>query len=244
MPLFYLNYSRMLFSTRYGHHVRNETLFRTDHPSHSRKSQKGLFHLKTHGPKNQVSFSGKKHPRGQKPNVKKKTYYSELLDKDIKLWVSTTAMKNIVKAGSFDNYILNTHPSKLNSKLGMFLRDLMKKRQKDPDFELPYIPFSARVKKRPRKRPKYLTNLPMVYVPAEVQKTMDLSIYHEKNPEDMTREELAHLEKTFQDPDSFLNASEEWKQKQPYYQLVRKEILTRLGSNEINFTKISKIKLT
>lgn len=61
----------------------------------------------------------------------------------IKLPVTTKAMKCIVKEGSFDNYVLNTKKEDMNSKYGEYLRDLMKKKIKDPEFKVPPLKLQS-----------------------------------------------------------------------------------------------------
>ena len=56
------------------------------------------------------------------PNVQKKNYYSDVLDTSLTLRVTTAAMRCIDKAGGFDAYIYHTPEAKLNSKLGMALK--------------------------------------------------------------------------------------------------------------------------
>lgn len=92
-------FSRALFCSRWGHHVANNSIFGTDTPNHSNKSQKGLYHGKTHHRIYQICFSDKRHPRMQKPNVSKKVLYSDFLKRSIKLPVTAYALKNIIKTG-------------------------------------------------------------------------------------------------------------------------------------------------
>lgn len=215
----------MNFSSRFGHQIRNEEWFRADINAFSNKSQKGLFHGKTHHHKFKVCFSDKRHRYTQKPNVQRKKYYSDILDMTIRLPVTAHAMKNIVKAGSFDNYILNTKAEKMNSKMGNYLRNLMKQKQANPDFLIPYIPFSATQRYRLRRRTRAVLKLPSVYVPLHIRQNEDVTRYHGKDPSEMTREQIGTLEKAFRDPDAFQNADKEWKKKQPHYIEVRKEML-------------------
>ena len=49
------------------------------------------------------------------------------------------ARKCIIKAGSLDNYLLNTKPSDIDSKFGLYLRELIQKKKADPEFAVPYI---------------------------------------------------------------------------------------------------------
>jgi hypothetical protein len=61
----------------------------------------------------------------QKPNIYKKKLRSEILGMDLKLWISMKTRKCIMKAGSLDNYLLNTKTKKIDSKFGLYLRDLL-----------------------------------------------------------------------------------------------------------------------
>ncbi|XP_031575442.1 uncharacterized protein LOC116309048 [Actinia tenebrosa] len=73
------------------------------------------------------TFSGKKTKRSWKPNVQRKKYYSEVLEKTVSYNFTTHAMRCIDKAGGFDNYILNTKDSKLHSRAAIDLKKLMNK---------------------------------------------------------------------------------------------------------------------
>ena len=61
----------------------------------------------------------------QKPNIYKKKLRSDILRMDLKLWISMKTRKCIMKAGSLDNYLLNTKTKKIDSKFGLYLRDLL-----------------------------------------------------------------------------------------------------------------------
>jgi ribosomal protein L28 len=43
-----------------------------------------------------------------KPNVMRRSFFSEILGINLRVWVSMKARRCIMKKGSFDNYILNT----------------------------------------------------------------------------------------------------------------------------------------
>jgi ribosomal protein L28 len=45
-----------------------------------------------------------------KPNIYKKKLHSDTLGMDFKIWISMKARRCIMKAGSLDNYLLNTKP--------------------------------------------------------------------------------------------------------------------------------------
>jgi ribosomal protein L28 len=74
-----------------------------------------------------------------KPNISRRNLYSETLNKNLKLWISMKARKCIMKAGSLDNYLLNTHPRYLDSKYGLYLKDIIKKKQLDPEYDPGFI---------------------------------------------------------------------------------------------------------
>ena len=59
------------------------------------------------------------------PNVQKKHYYSDILGTKLKLRATTAAMRCIDKAGGFDSYIYHTPDHKLDSKLGVVLKQRM-----------------------------------------------------------------------------------------------------------------------
>jgi ribosomal protein L28 len=84
----------------------------------------------------------------QKPNIKKKTLKSEILNQEFKLWISMKARKCIMKAGSLDNYLLNTKPKDISSKFGLYIRELLIQKQKNPEtFKLNYIPGTSQASK-------------------------------------------------------------------------------------------------
>ena len=55
-------------------------MFNTDVPSKSERSQRGLFHKKTHHKAYRISFSYKHSIHTQKPNIKKKKIKSDILN--------------------------------------------------------------------------------------------------------------------------------------------------------------------
>ena len=59
----------------------------------------------------------------QKPNIYKKKVRSDILGKEFKIWISMKTRKCIMKAGSLDNYLLNTKPKRIDSKFGLYLRE-------------------------------------------------------------------------------------------------------------------------
>ena len=119
--------------------ARAKQAFRTDTPAKSNKSQRGLYHGKTHGQRRQRCFSMKYSLVTMKPNTMRRTFFSQILGMQLRVWVSMKARKTIMKKGSFDNYILGTKSKQLDSKFGELLRSLMKKKLKDSKFEVPLI---------------------------------------------------------------------------------------------------------
>ena len=69
-----------------------------------------------------------------KPNVNRKTLYSNVLRMAFKTYVSTKARKCIIKAGSFDNYLLNTKPEYIDSRFGLYLRQMVINKKNDEKF--------------------------------------------------------------------------------------------------------------
>jgi large subunit ribosomal protein L28 len=63
-----------------------------------------------------------------KPNVMRKTFASEILGMNFRLWITMKARRCIMKAGSFDNYLLNTKPALIDSRMGLHLRMLLKQK--------------------------------------------------------------------------------------------------------------------
>lgn len=104
------------------------------------------------------------------------------------------ARRTIMKKGSFDNYITRTKPEHIDSKFGLFLRNLMKRKQKDPKFTIPIIPgHSTQPRTRKTKYWEY-RNIPSIYLPASTNLQADSTKYYLKTPQEMSRYEIAELE--------------------------------------------------
>lgn len=76
---------------------------------------------------------------------------SDILEKDFHIWISMKTRRCIMKAGSLDHYLLNTHPKRIDSKFGILLRNTIKERQRmkaqgldTSAAERAYIPGTAR----------------------------------------------------------------------------------------------------
>ena len=171
-------------------------MFGTDSPAFSNRHHRGLFHGKTHSQRKKRVFSMKYRIETQKPNIFKKTLRSDILEADFKLWISTKARKCIMKAGSLDNYLLNTKPERIGSKFGLHLRSLIQEKRKNPEcFKLDYIPGTSPAKRTRKTKAWEYRRMPAVYVPAHIRATTDLSEFYEKAPQEMSRYELKELER-------------------------------------------------
>ena len=104
---------------------RNRELFGTTSPAYSNRYHRGLFHTQTHAQRRQRCFSMKYSLQTMKPNVNRKTLYSDVFKMAFRTYISTKARKCIIKAGSFDNYLLNTKPQLIDSRYGLYLRGLV-----------------------------------------------------------------------------------------------------------------------
>ena len=71
------------------------------------------------------SISLSRTKRVWKPNIVRKTYYSEVLEQKMRFQFSTHALRCIDKAGGFDNYIINTKEKWLHSRTAIELKHLM-----------------------------------------------------------------------------------------------------------------------
>jgi len=99
-----------------------------NNPHIFKRAQKGLYHGKTIVFGNRVTFSEKKTRRTWKPNVQRKRIWSDLLERYVRCRLTTTALRNIDRAGGLDNYILYTLPARLYSEFAVKLREEMKQK--------------------------------------------------------------------------------------------------------------------
>ena len=72
-----------------------------------------------------LSFVDLRTKRTWKPNVQKKTYYSQILKQSLHIEMTTFVMRWIDKAGGLDAYIYHTPDKKLASKFGSELKQKM-----------------------------------------------------------------------------------------------------------------------
>ncbi|KAG2133698.1 hypothetical protein DEU56DRAFT_913818 [Suillus clintonianus] len=92
-----------------------------------RRSQLGLFHGKIKQYGNNVPHSKHKTRRTWLPNVQTKRLKSDALGHDVKVKLTTRALKTINKHGGVDNYLLRTKPDLLGIE-GMRLRILVREK--------------------------------------------------------------------------------------------------------------------
>jgi hypothetical protein len=86
-----------------------------------------------------------------------KTFFSSILNKNLRLTLSMKAFRCIRKMESIDNYLLCTKPKDLDSKYGEYLRTILLRKINDPEYRLPYILGTNR-KERIKKYYRYLAN--------------------------------------------------------------------------------------
>ena len=112
------------------------------------------------------SISLSRTKRVWKPNVVRKTYYSEVLEQKMRFQFSTHALRCIDKAGGFDNYIINTKEKWLHSRTAIELKHLMFEVLKCKEQGMPM----SQIKKEVFPKPKVSRH---VYIP----RTYDTRFY-------------------------------------------------------------------
>jgi len=93
-----------------------------------KRSQLGLFHGKMRQSGNNVPFSKHKTKRTWLPNVQQKRLHSDTLGENVKLKLTTRALRTIKKYGGLDSYLLNTKTDLLGQE-GMRLRTLVREQR-------------------------------------------------------------------------------------------------------------------
>ena len=180
-------------------------VYGTDTPAKSNRYQRGLYHMKTHGQRRQRCFSMKYSIQRMKPNVNRKRLHSDILGMSFQVWISTKARKCIIKAGSLDKYLQTTRAEHIDTRFGLYLKDLIRKKTKDSNFEVPYIPGQADLKRTRKTQNWQYRNMPAVYMPTHVR-MRDHSEFYIKTPQEMSRYEIAELErelKTLEEDDAY-----------------------------------------
>ena len=116
-----------------------------------------------------------------------------------------------MKAGSFDNYLLQTKPQDIGSKMGLHLRDLIKRKKADPTLKIGYVPGTAKLPRTRKTTAFEHRRIPAMYMPAHIKATEDQSKYYMKTPQEMSRYEIAELEREFKEldePEEFVDEQE------------------------------------
>ena len=181
-------------------------------PGDSPKSQRNLFHGVKIRTGQFTCFSDKKSKRWFRPNAFKKSFRSDILDKSIKIDVTTTTLRYIRKYGSFDNYILLSEPRELWSSFGEYLRKIMHMKLKDPELDLSNVPiFGMRkdVSRNYRDLPKFKLH---EFIPQNLRHR-DLTVYKKKTLNNATRREVQILKAMYTSEEEFEKFKEEFEQK-------------------------------
>lgn len=155
------------------------------------KSLRGLFHGRVIRRGNRITYSDKRSRRAHRVNCFAKTFYSKLLGKFFRVWVSMKAVRTMRKYGGFDNYILLTKPKNMFSLYGEYLRRVMIEKLNDDGLDMRHLTVYGST---PRVRFKRTLRgrVPGIYHPA-LYRHMDLHPLTIGDERTWTREEMATL---------------------------------------------------
>ena len=145
----------------------------------------------------------------QKPNIFKKKLHSEILNQNFHIWISSKTRKCIMKQGSLDKYLLNSNPAHIDSKYGLYLKQLIKQKLENPTANIGYIKGTATAKRTRKTKVWQYRQIPAVYTPAHIRQTTDMSLFYEKPPSEMSRYELQELEQFMREEELGEEAEEE-----------------------------------
>ncbi|EYU21888.1 hypothetical protein ABFS82_01G024400 [Erythranthe guttata] len=96
------------------------------------RAQRGLFAGRHIQFGNRVSEDGgNKSRRHWKPNVQEKRLFSYVLDRQVRVKVTTHALRCIDKAGGFDEYLLKTPYHKMDTEMGLYWKTKIEKMYED-----------------------------------------------------------------------------------------------------------------
>lgn len=76
---------------------------------------------------------GSRSRRNWKPNVQEKRLFSYILDRHIRVKVTTHALRCIDKAGGIDEYLLKTPYKKMDTEMGLFWKSKIEKMYEELD---------------------------------------------------------------------------------------------------------------
>ncbi|XP_050229629.1 54S ribosomal protein L24, mitochondrial-like [Mercurialis annua] len=96
------------------------------------RAKRGMFAGKHIQFGNQISEDGgNKSKRTWKPNVQEKRLFSYILDRHIRVKITTYALRCIDKAGGIDEYLLKTPYQKMDTDIGLFWKAKIEKLYED-----------------------------------------------------------------------------------------------------------------
>jgi len=81
-----------------------------------------------------------------------KTFWSDALNRSLRLSVTMKALRTIRKKGCLDTYLLTTSPRDMRSRMGELLKMHITKKLLDPEYQVPYIPHLHGKEVTPRER--------------------------------------------------------------------------------------------
>lgn len=174
----------------------------------TKASQRHLWHGKVIRSKHTVSFAEKKTKVPMKPNLTLRYYYSEILQRNIRVQISVSLLRHIRFYGNFDNYILLSPPERMWSTFGEYLRLLMMRKLRDPSFCIK----DKHVFGCEKKCHVSYKDIPYFkgshYIPP-AYRTSDLSRFRPNYLENYTRRQMRVLKAFFKGPEEFKKMEDE-----------------------------------
>ena len=162
-------------------------------PGMTIRSQRGLFHGKLRRSGHRICFSSKKHLRSFSPNVQYKHFWSNILQREVRIYVTTTTLKKILYYGGFDNYVLLARSEKMWSNFGEYMRRVMLAKLADASLPLEHkMIFGTEPNKYLSKRRRMQFKNKM-YLPPDM-KHSDLTYYTMNRVEHYSRRQIKILE--------------------------------------------------
>ena len=174
----------------------------------TKASQRHLWDGKVITSKHTVSFSEKKTRVPMRPNLTIRLFYSEILERNIRVQISVSLLRKIRYFGNFDNYILLSRPQTMWSTFGEYLRLLMLRRLRDPSFDVKNKHVFGCEKKCNIKYKDIPYYKGIEHFPTAL-KTVDLSRFRPNYLENYTRRQMKVLKAFFKGPDEFKKVEDE-----------------------------------
>ena len=176
----------------------------------TKQSQRHLWEGKVIRSKHSISFSEKKTLVPMFPNLTMRLFYSTILDRKIRVQISVKILKKIRHFGNFDNYILLSKPQHMWSTFGEYLRLMMMKKLRNPDYQLTNRHIFGCEKKcniTYSEKPYFTGN---THYPSAL-KTKDMSRFKPNYLENYTRRQMKVLKAYFKGPEEFKKVEDEVK---------------------------------